>query len=44
MKESLEILKMKKLAGLLSEGEYAKALCRTIRDGARLHVDRCRGC
>jgi hypothetical protein len=28
MKESLEILKMKKLAGLLSEGEYAKALLR----------------
>jgi ribosome-associated protein YbcJ (S4-like RNA binding protein) len=27
-KESLEILKMKKLAGLLSEGEYAKALLR----------------
>jgi hypothetical protein len=26
MKESLEILKMKKLAGLLAEGEYAKAL------------------
>ncbi len=26
MKESLEILKMKKLAGLLTEGEYAKAL------------------
>ena len=28
MKESLEILKMKKLAGLLKEGEYAKALLR----------------
>jgi hypothetical protein len=28
MKESLEILKMKKLAGLLTEGEYAKALLR----------------
>jgi hypothetical protein len=27
-KESLEILKMKKLAGLLKEGEYAKALLR----------------
>jgi hypothetical protein len=26
MKESLEILRMKKLAGLLTEGEYAKAL------------------
>jgi hypothetical protein len=26
MKESLEILKMKKLAGLLKEGEYAKVL------------------
>jgi hypothetical protein len=28
MKESLEILRMKKLAGLLTEGEYAKALLR----------------
>ena len=28
MKESLEILKIKKLAGLLTEGEYAKALLR----------------
>jgi hypothetical protein len=28
MNESLEILKMKKLAGLLTEGEYAKALLR----------------
>ena len=28
--ESLEILKMKKLAGLLTEGEYAKALLREI--------------
>jgi hypothetical protein len=28
MKESLEILKMKKLAGLITEGEYAKALLR----------------
>jgi len=28
LKESLEILKMKKLAGLLTEGEYAKALLR----------------
>jgi hypothetical protein len=28
MKESLEILRMKKLAGLITEGEYAKALLR----------------
>jgi hypothetical protein len=28
MKESLEILKMKKLAGLITEGEYTKALLR----------------
>jgi hypothetical protein len=28
MNESLEILKMKKLAGLLTEGEYSKALLR----------------
>jgi hypothetical protein len=32
MKESLEILKMKKLAGLLSEGEYAKALLREMEE------------
>jgi hypothetical protein len=32
MKESLEILKMKKLAGLLTEGEYAKALLRENLD------------
>jgi hypothetical protein len=32
MKESLEILKMKKLAGLLTEGEYAKALLREIEE------------
>jgi hypothetical protein len=31
-KESLEILKMKKLAGLLKEGEYAKALLRENLD------------
>ena len=31
-KESLEILKMKKLAGLLTEGEYAKALLRENLD------------
>jgi len=30
MKESLEILKMKKLAGLITEGEYAKALLREM--------------
>jgi hypothetical protein len=30
--ESLEILKMKKLAGLLSEGEYAKALLREMEE------------
>jgi len=32
MKESLEILKMKKLAGLITEGEYAKALLRENLD------------
>jgi hypothetical protein len=32
MKESLEILKMKKLAGLLTEGEYAKALLREMEE------------
>jgi hypothetical protein len=30
MKESLEILKMKKLAGLLSEGQYSRALLREM--------------
>jgi len=33
MKESLEILRMKKLAGLLTEGEYAKALLRESKKG-----------
>jgi hypothetical protein len=32
MNESLEILKMKKLAGLLTEGEYAKALLREMEE------------
>jgi hypothetical protein len=32
MKESLEILRMKKLAGLLTEGEYAKALLNNINE------------
>jgi hypothetical protein len=32
MKESLEILRMKKLAGLLTEGEYAKALLREMEE------------
>jgi hypothetical protein len=32
MKQSLEILRMKKLAGLLTEGEYAKALLREIEE------------
>jgi hypothetical protein len=32
MNESLEILKMKKLAGLLKEGEYAKALLKEIEE------------
>ena len=32
MKESLEILKMKKLAGLLSEGQYSKALLREMEE------------
>jgi hypothetical protein len=32
MKESLEILKMKKLAGLLTEGEYSKALLKENLD------------
>jgi hypothetical protein len=35
-KESLEILKMKKLAGLLKEGEYAKALLRENNSGIDL--------
>jgi len=34
MKESLEILKMKKLAGLLSEGQYSKALLREMEETA----------
>lgn len=34
MKESLEILKMKKLAGLLTEGEYAKALLKEYEEPA----------
>ena len=32
IEESLEILKMKKLAGLLTEGEYAKALLNNINE------------
>jgi hypothetical protein len=32
MKQSLEILRMKKLAGLLAEGEYAKALLREMEE------------
>jgi hypothetical protein len=38
MKESLEILRMKKLAGLITEGEYAKALLREM-EGSDIKLD-----
>lgn len=38
MKQSLEILKMKKLAGLITEGEYAKALLSEAKNPAKLKM------
>jgi hypothetical protein len=38
MKESLEILRMKKLAGLITEGEYSKALLSEAKNPAKLKM------
>ena len=38
MKQSLEILRMKKLAGLITEGEYSKALLSEAKNPAKLKM------